>query len=70
MTTSSFHPCCDAATSCKYFTPDVFICVIFLREAVHLKQYGRTKIAADEEPGPVYIKIEGFLNGNKIEEIQ
>lgn len=28
MTTSSSHPCCDAATSCKYFTCDIFICVI------------------------------------------
>lgn len=40
-----FHPCCDAATPCKYFAPDVFIRVILL---LHLKQHGRTKIAADE----------------------
>lgn len=47
MTTSSSHPCCDAATSCKYFTSYFFICVIS-RRRVHITTTWREETEAGE----------------------
>ena len=41
MTTSSFHPCCDAATSWKCSTSDMFICVISRRSSSYLNNVER-----------------------------